>query len=391
MEQIIGFFCKLAFLSAVGIATTSGLDIPEGFEYDKKGYVAYCPCMGRFGNQADHFLGALAFAKGLDRTLILPPWVEYEYMKPSSSQIPFDKYFQVEPLKKFHRVITMEKFMKEIAPVIWPPGERTGICYVFRDNGKCPMKEGNPFGPFWDNFKIEFDNHRSYQPLSYSTQYSNIKEKWHEVFPVSTYPVLAFSGAPAAFPVNAENRKLHIFLQWSNFINSEAEDFIAKELSDGPFVGVHLRRGSDFKKACEHATSGQQFFASPQCLGSNNEHGKMSYELCYPDRQMIAKQLKTIIKKIKATAVYVATDHNPSLKELKTDLKGTKVKIIQRTPSEPHVDLAILGRSDHYIGNCVSSFSAFAKRERDAANKPSSFWYFDMKKPKNIDSNKTEL
>lgn len=88
--------------------------------------------IGRFGNQADQFLGALGFARGLNRTLVLPPWVEYRYGEPRSIQVPFDVYFKVRPLRVYHKVILMEEFMDKIAPYEWPHEKRISFCYMSR-------------------------------------------------------------------------------------------------------------------------------------------------------------------------------------------------------------------------------------------------------------------
>lgn len=77
----------------------------------------------------------MGFAHGLNRTLVLPPWVEYRYGEPRSLQVPFDTYFQVGPLQRFHKVVTMEEFMYNIAPYEWPPEKRVSFCYMSRGKG----------------------------------------------------------------------------------------------------------------------------------------------------------------------------------------------------------------------------------------------------------------
>ena len=41
---------------------------------------------------------------------------------------------------------------------------------------------------------------------------------------------------------------------------------------------------------------------------------------------------------------------------------------------DPIMDLAVFGLAEHFIGNCVSSYTAFAIRDRQARGKSVSFW-----------------
>ena len=57
------------------------------------------------------------------------------------------------------------------------------------------------------------------------------------------------------------------------------------------------------------------------------------------------------------------------------------INVVRHEPADPHVDLALLTQADHYIGNCLSTFSAFATRYRMThGNLPNSFWAFKPNK-----------
>ena len=74
--------------------------------------------------------------------------------------------------------------------------------------------------------------------------------------------------------------------------------------------------------------------------------------------------------------VFVASDSDHMLGEFRDSFSGTGVEFTRITEDDFLLDLVILELSELFIGNCVSSFSAFVKRSRDVASRPSAFWGF---------------
>ena len=186
--------------------------LTDGFDVDPEGYIMFCPCMGRFGNQIAQFLGAMSFAKALNRTLILPHWVEYIPYKSGSLQIPFEDYFRYPSALAYHKSLTMDYFMGTVGDKVFPKGRRVSLCYGPRqgsvEKNDCNAKDGNPFGPYWDHFGIDFDKSAFYgdKGLYYcGLDDSYMIRRWKEEFPPAKYPVLAFTGAPGNFPVDEKD------------------------------------------------------------------------------------------------------------------------------------------------------------------------------------------
>ena len=110
--------------------------------------------------------------------------------------------------------------------------------------------------------------------------------------------MLALTGAPASFPVSEAHLGLQSSLEWTDLWRERGESWLRTNLGRAvPFLGLHLRNGPDWSKACEHTEGARaNLFSSAQCLGYSNQHGRLSRELCLPSLQTILQQLEQVFR-----------------------------------------------------------------------------------------------
>ncbi len=373
----------LLLLAAAGAAAQSEKAPAEPWEDASAGYLVYCHCMGRFGNQAEHLLGALAWARDLNRTLVLPPFVEYR--GGATTFRPVTDLFALAPLSAWHRVVDMETFMRTAAPAVWPAASRNITCFQAPGAGSaavnCRATEGNPVGTFWRHFGITF-RHQVGTPLLYSSA----PAEWRAAFPPAAAPVLATTNAPGPYPLEPRNRALQRLLQWTPARQAVLADTIATHirprLAPAPadaWVAVHLRAGSDWARACEHAVGQATYMASTQCTVPP---GGISQDICLPAVPAAARDVLAVTAHTGARLVYLGSDNPEYARELAATLtrSAPQLHVLVGLPNgssdkDPLLDLQLYAAADAFIGNCVSSFTAFARRQRDSESRRLSFFF----------------
>ena len=167
-------------------------------------------------------------------------------------------------------------------------------------------------------------------------------------------------------------------MQLSEKIEQEVNEIIKKSFGEEKFVGIHLRNGEDWSIACRNMAGMRNYMASPQCLDDYDGTKELTKEMCLPSKRTILEQLESLLVEKGIRNVYIATDKDPMLNDIRSRLEGRipRLNLVHHDPWLPLIDLAVLGRSEHFIGNCVSSFTSFVKRFRDVHNKTTYFWAF---------------
>lgn len=152
---------------------------------------------------------------------------------------------------------------------------------------------------------------------------------------------------------------------------------------DEPYISIHLRSGPDWETACElllKENDMKQLFSSNQCSGyaspSRPLKNRLEHGTCLPSRDNVIERLREALRDVELMLntnikfVHIATDHDqPKLWDQLARSFANITFVKEKQNSEPElmvalVDLFLMAHADGFVGNCVSSYSAFAARMR---------------------------
>lgn len=193
-------------------------------------------------------------------------------------------------------------------------------------------------------------------------------------------------GAPSSFPVNREAIEIQEYVSFSQEFDSKSNDFIQERNLIKPYIGVHLRWGSDWQRACTLLKENlmRTMFSSSQCSDGDKI---LPAQLCIQDIIFVTEVIRELLTETNFSDVYIASDLNDKAawQSIYQSLSAVVKDLRLFTPSQVYgdaitfknqpvhflTDLYLLSKSDIFIGNCISSFSAFVSRIRTlSSHKP---------------------
>lgn len=374
----------------------SGTEFTMTGEVTERGYLVYCPCMGRLGNQVSHLLGAMETARASGRTLVLPPFIDYRAGKPY--YIPFEQIYSVAAVNEYVPAVTLSEFLS--MPHAWPKQERRLYCSRRFDNVGCPSLQGSPQKNFWADHNINFVDSVAVEGLSPATN-AGLGADLSAV----DHPVVALRGTPGAFPTQQRNWPLQRFLVWSDDVRIDGERFLDGNI-ERPLLALHLRNGSDWQRACGETGVGlSEFFASAQCglsmtPGAVNPDSlagsqpgsmqpptekplddKITAGICLPGPDEVIRAITMAQKRFGPfRTLFIGTDHNDHHEAIQQAV-GDGVRLV--LGASPTRDLYVFAQADLLVANCASSFSAIAVRDRKVHGRPTVFFGFPEWTPGN--------
>lgn len=125
-------------------------------------------------------------------------------------------------------------------------------------------------------------------------------------------------------------------------------------------------------------------FSSQQCTNHLEVKPRaLPFELCMPSDETIISYIGTAITKLNSSidelAVYISTDNDTPYLWSKLSSEFPNIDFVtpkatysnstisvSHSEREPMIDLYLMAKSNYFIGNCISSFTAFVSRMRKA-------------------------
>jgi len=280
-------------------------------EPDLDNHLYYAPTHGRIGNQIEQLLGMMSMAVQTNRTLIYPDFILYGGDR---RKLPFTDLFQ-------------------------------------------------------SNFGIYIPNFKPMQVHTFSIETYLKRSDWQENFDPSADimtmgdikemkdPLIATPYPLSKFPVNPGHRHMQSKLRWSSKLIAETT------LPKRPYVGMHLRRGRDWKSLLTKVGL-RKFMAHPQ--NNRTTDIALTTNMIYPDISYI----KRVIQQQDIKNIFIASDVRLTFEVEQYNIFFGSVKHFTG-------DLYVLERSDLFIGNTVSSFSSCVTRMREKRGAKTEFFGID--------------